>query len=83
MSKKISIAKNLDESKLKEEIVKYMNGNEEEPYLFMNKETIDDLEYAAPLGSYENKMKCGVTAMYRGFKLYENNDLNYGEVELR
>lgn len=56
----------------------------------MNKETISDLEYcASQLGSYEkfdsyeNKMKSGVIAMYRGFKIYENNDLKYGEVELR
>lgn len=56
----------------------------------MNKETISDLEYCASrlgsyekFNSYENKMKSGVIAMYRGFKIYENNDLKYGEVELR
>lgn len=90
MSNKFSIVRNLDESRLTKEIVKYINENEDDPYIFMNKETISDLEYcASQLGSYEkfdsyeNKMKSGVIAMYRGFKIYENNDLKYGEVELR
>lgn len=90
MSNKFSIVRNLDESRLTKEIVRYVNENEDDPYIFMNKETISDLEYcASQLGSYEkfdsyeNKMKSGVIAMYRGFKIYENNDLKYGEVELR
>lgn len=89
MSNKFSIVRNLDENRLTKEIVRYVNENEEDPYIFMNKKTIDDLEYIAPLGSYEkfnpceNKMRSGVIAMYRGFKVYENNDLKYGEVELR
>lgn len=90
MSNKFSIVRNLDESRLTKEIVRYINENEDDPYIFMNKETISDLEYcASQLGSYEkfdsyeNKMKSGVIAMYRGFKIYENNDLKYGEVELR
>lgn len=90
MSNKFSIVRNLDESRLTKEIVRYVNENEDDPYIFMNKETISDLEYcASQLGSYEkfdsyeNKMKSGVIAMYRGFKIYENNDLKYREVELR
>lgn len=90
MSNKFSIVRNLDESRLTKEIVRYINENEDDPYIFMNKETISDLEYcASQLGSYEkfdsyeNEMKSGVIAMYRGFKIYENNDLKYGEVELR
>lgn len=89
MSKKFSIIKHLDISTLDNEIVRYQDENKENPYIFINKETIDDLECIAPLGSYEkfisckNEMKCGVMAMYRGFKIYENNDLKYGEVELR
>ena len=89
MSKKFSIIESLNEVKLRNGIIQHVNENEEDPYIFMNRKTIDDLEYAAPLGSYEKfnsceiKMKCGVIAMYRGFKIYENNDLKYGEVELR
>lgn len=89
MSKKFSIIKHLDETKLLEEIERYINENEEDPYIFMNKEMVDDLERITPLGSYEkfisckNEMKCGVMAIYKGFKIYENNDLKYGEVELR
>lgn len=89
MSKKFSIIKHLDISTLDTEIVRYMDENKEKPYIFINKETIDDLECITSLGSYEkfisckNKMECGVMAMYRGFKVYENNDLKYGEVELR
>lgn len=89
MSKKFSIIESLNEVKLRNGIIQHVNENKEDPYIFMNKKTIDDLECIAPLGSYEkfnpceNKMRSGVIAMYRGFKVYENNDLKYGEVELR
>lgn len=83
MSKKFSIIESLNEVKLRNGIIQHVNENEEDPYIFMNRKTIDDLEYAAPLGSYENKSKNGIVAMYRGFKIYENDDLKYGEVELR
>ncbi len=90
MSKKFSIIESLNEVKLRNGIIQHVNENEEDPYIFMNKETISDLEYCASrlgsyekFNSYENKMKSGVIAMYRGFKIYENNDLKYGEVELR
>lgn len=89
MSNKFSIVRNLDENRLTKEIVRYVNENEDDPYIFMNKDTIDDLKYNTQLGSYEkfesceNKTKCGVMATYRGFNIYENNALKYGEVEIR
>lgn len=83
MSKKFSIIESLNEVKLRNGIIQHVNENEEDHYIFMNRKTIDDLEYIAPLGSYENKSKNGIVAMYRGFKIYENDDLKYGEVELR
>lgn len=53
MSKKFSIIESLNEVKLRNRIMQHVNENEEDPYIFMNRKTIDDLEYAASLGSYE------------------------------
>lgn len=89
MSKKFSIVRELDEGRLTNEIIRHVNENEEDPYIFMSKETIEDLEYNGLLNSYEkfesceNKIRRGVIAVYRGCYIYENNDLKYGEVELR
>ena len=44
----------------------------------MNRIRFTYLEYIAPLGSVLNKSKNGIVAMYRGFKIYENDDLKYG-----
>ena len=52
MSKKFSIIESLNEVKLRNGIIQHVNENEEDPYIFMNRKTIDDLEYIAPLGSY-------------------------------
>ncbi len=87
MSKKFSIVKTLDESKLREELYIYMNEQQEEPYIFLNRETITELKskyinLPCPL-IYRNIYRNGVIGTYQGFKVYENNDLKYGEVELR
>ena len=84
MSKKFSIVKSLDESKLQEELHIYLHEQEKDPYIFLNRETIKELgrsiKIECPLHMSSNN---SVVVKYYGFKVYENNDLKYGEVELR
>lgn len=83
MSKKFSMVKSLDESKLQEELRIYVNEHQEEPYIFLNRETIVELELKSTDLPRYLLNRNGVISTYRGFKVYENNELKYGEVEIR
>lgn len=78
----------IDEDKLLEEISRYEVMNEVEAYLFMNKYTMNTLIKASnvdfPPSVFCEKTSKGFTyGMYRGTKCYINNDLPFGEVEIR
>ena len=92
MSKKFSIAKTIDRDKLNRQIDLYMyETGEINPYLFMNKETSNELKDEClrnfnvfPDATIIPSLKgIGVIALYQGYKVYENNDLKFGEVEIR
>lgn len=98
MNKKFSIATiNID--KMFKEIDDYINQHYANknyynclPYLFMSEDTLkaverecgiyNRLEYDTQLLSNKNK-KNGVVAEFTGYKVYINNDLAYGIVEIR
>ena len=84
MSKTFSIVKTIDIDKILDEIVSnFINTGEEHPYLFMNKDTVVAIarEIETP---YVNDIKLdGIVAKYHGYKIYLNNDLTFGEVEIR
>ena len=91
MRKKFSIVK-VDIDKLNENIMDYIyETGEINPYLFMSKDTIIAfLEELEPcLGVYLTKDLLGKTrlngkiGLYEGHKVFENNDLSFGEVEIR
>lgn len=86
MSKKFSIIKTEDFGKLNYEIDSYqaMTG-EIKPYLFMNKNTVDTI-----INSYKefnispykiHKDDC--IGCYTGYKVFIDNDLKLGEIEVR
>lgn len=58
------------------------------PYIFINKKTFDDL-YKLLNPNYDDSKriqkdeKLGFLGYYRGCKMFEDNTLDYGEVELR
>lgn len=83
MSKKFSMIKSLDESKLQEELCIYVNEHQEKPYIFLNRETIVELVLKSTDLPYYLLNRNGVISTYQGFKVYENNELKYGEVEIR
>ena len=86
MSEKFSIVRTrIDINKLRNNIVEYSIINKENPYLFMNKDTIDELisivGYSPDglFGSQSNYM-CGY---FQGHKVFCDNTLKFGEVEIR
>lgn len=86
MSKKLSIIRaEIDIDKLLNNIEEYFSINMIKPYLFMNKDTIDELisqtscKPDIPWGVQSNNM-CGY---FRGYKIFCDNTLKFGEVEIR
>lgn len=88
MIERFSIVKSLDFNKLDTNILIYEATTGNEPYLFMNEETIRAVfneyekafitkEFFEELSRYE---KAGT---YKGYKLFPNEDLEFGEVEIR
>lgn len=86
MSKKFIITKTkIDISKLFNHIQELFFANNMKPYIFMNKDTIDEIisqvGYSSDvlMGSQSNYL-CGY---FRGYKVFCDNTLHFGEVEIR
>jgi hypothetical protein len=80
MSYIYSIKNGVDERMLSSAIEKYRKYKENtfpDVYIFLNKKTFDDL--------YWSKTDCnlGFLCYYQGCKMFEDNTLDYGEVELK
>lgn len=83
---KFSIVKmNIDINKLSKQINTYTAMNNAEPYIFMNKDTTDEL--IAKIGykpdglwGVQSNCMCGY---FQGYKVFCDNTLSFGEVEIR
>ena len=81
----------VDERKLQEEISKYEIMNNQKAYLMMNKETMDAItldiaEKCKPLISPNDAKdfsKFSKLSTYHGNKCFIDNDLAFGEVDVR
>lgn len=73
----------LNLNRLNEEISKFIATQNKEPYIFVNNDTIDLLGDCTPRMELEYRLKSGLMGKYNGYKLFSNNDLELGEVELR
>ena len=88
MSKKFSIIKTVDIDKLYTDVHKYVyETGEKNPYIFMCDDTIDAIAKEV-MEPYMTKgkyfvAKNGVVAEYCGYKIFSNNELKFGEIELR
>lgn len=86
MSKKFSITKTkIDINKLLNNIEDYSAINMVEPYIFINKDTIDELNLQVgykPDGFWgtQSSSMCGY---FHGYKMFCDNTLKFGEVEIR
>lgn len=91
MIEKFSILKSLDLEKINKNINIYESETGEEPYLFMNQETgnavyeqvTENLRGSGIydeviLDSFDNRL-----GLYKGYRVFQNNNLEFGEVEIR
>ncbi len=94
MINKFSILKQVDTEKLDKKIGQYRleNSKNKEPYLFMNNTTGEALARevisdSIPLMPSIDVLKAmypnAIIGEYKGCKIYENEDLAFGEVEIR
>ena len=93
MIENFSIIKTLDLDKLDNMIDKYIcMTNRRDPYIFMSDDTCNAIADAVSpfksnmFSTKENlntKCKNGVNALYTGYKVFINNDLKFGMVEIR
>lgn len=84
MSEKFSIVNTLDLYKLQREIEVYIaRTNEKNPYIFMNHDTMEAIyEYdrflpEVKIDSKKYKHRCF------GYKVFEDNELEFGVIEIR
>lgn len=79
---KFSILKTiLDSEKIMTEIQLYKNSQKRSPYIFVNSKMIDSFSAASPM----NNPGLGIDYLgeYKGCKVFRNDNLKYGEMELR
>ena len=90
MNKKFSIVKSLDIDKLDSEIQNYMHiSNNHDPYIFMSDATANTIaQHYDPIDAYSNvrlepKDRCEYKAVYMGYKVFTDNTLKFGDIEIR
>lgn len=84
MSKKFSIATVVNTSILDNEIAEYLKSNKEFPYIFMNEDTANAITSDEAIPNIKNVVyKNGIVGRYCGYKVFLDNYLNFGEVEIR
>ena len=87
MSKKFSIVQPINLNKIHNEIDDYILQTDcFEPYLFMSEKTIEAIVKEYSLTYSDSSLKSeskGVKGTYVGYKVFVNNDLKFGIVEIR
>lgn len=90
MSKKFSIVKSLDVDKLDNEIQNYIHiSGRKDPYIFMSDATADKIaQHYDSVDIYSNvrlgvKDRCEHMAVYTGYKVFTDNSLKFGDIEIR
>lgn len=88
-----SIVENINVDKLNTKIAEFVYREGHDPYIFVNKETLDALVkpieqelnfITSPTGSTRTYVdKSCLVGKYQGNKVYEDDTLKFGEIELR
>lgn len=88
-----SIVENINVDKLNTKIAEFVYREGHDPYIFANKETLDALVkpieqelnfITSPTGSTKIYVgKSCLVGKYQGNKVYEDDTLKFGEIELR
>ena len=87
MERKFSIVQKIDLDELTKKIEEYQcRTGETNPYLFMNKSTIDAIPTVDD-ALYNFRQVCakinGIAGYYHGYKVFRDDSLSFGEVEIR
>jgi hypothetical protein len=82
------ISTKLDLDKLQEEIYHFGFLENKQPYLFMNSSTMNELEKQSGSDTFNdfkerNRFNNSLLCRYQGCKVYLDNSLQFGEIELR
>jgi len=89
---KFSIVDKINVNKLNTKVEEFVHREGHEPYIFANKETLDALvkpieQAEIFMNSWEigliSSYKGCLTGMYRGNKMFRDDALKFGEIELR
>lgn len=85
MIRRFSILKSLDLEKISRNIKIYECETGNIPYLFMSNETSDAIfkEVSFHHDLLSKKAMSDIFALYEGYKVFLNNDLEFGEIEIR
>lgn len=85
MSKISVITSIVNMEKLNNEILMYKVKYKMDPYLFMSKGTFYALfeDFSNSTGEKLSNWSTGYFAKYDGYKVFRNDNLKYGEIELR
>lgn len=90
MAEKFSIVNQLDTEKLSRSILEFVCKEGYAPYIFMNGETYQSLyepygddTFQKWDGSSYYHGHTGLIGKYQGYKMFEDNTLEFGEIELR
>lgn len=88
-----SIVENINVDKLNTKVAEFVYREGHEPYIFANKETLDELVkpieqelnfITSPTGSTRIYVgKSCLVGKYQGNEMYEDDTLKFGEIELR
>lgn len=79
------LQKQINENELIKGIQNFELEHYQNAYLFMNQETLNELAifYALKIDVETTKDGSGIVSSYSGRRVFQNEDLKFGEVEIR
>lgn len=88
---KFSLVDKINVDKLNTKIAEFVYKEGHEPYIFANKETLDtlvkpveqELKFVSAATGIVTSFKRCLVGKYRGNKMFEDDTLKFGEIELR
>ena len=86
-----SIVDKINVNKLNTKIAEFVYREGHDPYIFANKETLDalvkpieqELKFVSATTNVTTSFKCCLIGKYQGNKMFEDDTLKFGEIELR
>ena len=86
-----SIVDKINVDKLNTKVAEFLYKEGHEPYIFANKETLDalvkpigkELKFVSTATGIVSSFKGCLVGQYRGNKMFEDDTLKFGEIELR